>query len=375
MKLIASLMILVSSTVSYCQTYKQSLSIHIPFAPQRFKMDNKHYVCYELHITNFSLQKVKLQEIVVSVRDSKTTFFKGDADELSKRFQKVGTHVKDSVLVMKPGGSGVLYLEIEVPEIKDAFVLQHQISLSLYAESGDEKEVINGIELEVPKEKAISIGPPLKGGLWTAIHHPSWERGHRRVIYTLGGKARIPGRYAIDFVKVNDEGLTTSGEADHVDSWLGYGAEVLAVADGVVSSVNKSFPEVDKLSEHPAYGATKATGNYVSIKIGKGVYAFYEHLKPNSISVKAGQKVKKGDMIALLGFTGQTTNPHLHFHMASNDSPLGAEGIPYVFDSFNHVGVYDELDNLGKKKWISNSNSNSLRREERPVPNSVVEFK
>lgn len=71
-------------------------------------------------------------------------------------------------------------------------------------------------------------------------------------------------------------------------------------------------------------------------------------MKPKSIKVKTGQKVKKGDAIASLGFTGQTTGPHLHFHEADADSPLGAEGIPFVFEQFEILGSYADFGILAK---------------------------
>ena len=218
------------------------------------------------------------------------------------------------------------------------------------------------------------IGAPLDEGIWTAIYEPSWENGHRRYVYTVNGKARIPARFAIDFIKVNEEGRYATGNEDSIDNWLGYGARVLAVADGVVSATKNDFPESKTLAAHPDYTADKATGNYISLKIADSLFAFYEHLQPGSIKVKPGQRVKKGDVIASLGFTGQSTGPHLHFHMANQDSPLGAEGVPFVFEQFTYRGVYEKLDNLGKNKWTIIKTDRPQRRNERPVPNAVVVF-
>jgi murein DD-endopeptidase len=101
-------------------------------------------------------------------------------------------------------------------------------------------------------------------------------------------------------------------------------------------------------------------------------FAFYEHLKPKSIKVKKGQTVKKGDVIASLGFTGQTTGPHLHFHVADTDSPLGAEGIPFVFETFEMLGAYSDFTQFGKALWTPINKS--IRYQERPLPNCVIEF-
>jgi murein DD-endopeptidase MepM/ murein hydrolase activator NlpD len=45
--------------------------------------------------------------------------------------------------------------------------------------------------------------------------------------------------------------------------------------------------------------------------------------------VKVGERVKQGQVMALVGNSGNSTEPHLHFHVADANSPLGAEGLPY----------------------------------------------
>src|SRR5690606_7933718 len=75
-------------------------------------------------------------------------------------------------------------------------------------------------------------------------------------------------------------------------------------------------------------------GNHVIIDIGGGLYAFYAHLAPGSIQVKVGDQVKRGDVIAHLGNTGNSTMPHLHFHILDKPLALGANSIGYVFESY-----------------------------------------
>lgn len=165
-------------------------------------------------------------------------------------------------------------------------------------------------------------------------------------------------------------------DMDVVSNWFGFGEDILAVADGVVVSVHAGFIDSENIKSHPKYKADEATGNYISIDIGDGNFAFYEHLKANDIRVRKGQKVKKGDVIASLGFTGSSTGPHLHFHVANQDSPLGAEGVPFVFDRFVKLGGYSDFGDFGKKIWDPIQKSmDSLFVNERPSSNSVILFK
>jgi murein DD-endopeptidase MepM/ murein hydrolase activator NlpD len=108
--------------------------------------------------------------------------------------------------------------------------------------------------------------------------------------------------------------------------------------------------------------------------MGNNAFAFYEHLKPNSIRVRAGQKVKKGEVIASLGFTGQSTGPHLHFHVANRNAPLDAEGIPYVFEEFTLAGFYNDFSLFGKERWDVPINGKIRIRNELPGSNTVIDF-
>jgi murein DD-endopeptidase MepM/ murein hydrolase activator NlpD len=72
-------------------------------------------------------------------------------------------------------------------------------------------------------------------------------------------------------------------------------------------------------------------GNYIVIDIGNDVYAVYGHLIPMSLKVKVGDKVKKGQVIGLIGNSGNSDCPHLHFHLESKSNAFfGGEGIPYL---------------------------------------------
>jgi murein DD-endopeptidase MepM/ murein hydrolase activator NlpD len=65
-------------------------------------------------------------------------------------------------------------------------------------------------------------------------------------------------------------------------------------------------------------------------------------MKPGSVKVKEGQKVKRGEVIGLLGSSGNSTAPHLHFHVMDGPSILGSQGVPYVFDNFSVKGTANE---------------------------------
>jgi murein DD-endopeptidase MepM/ murein hydrolase activator NlpD len=109
-------------------------------------------------------------------------------------------------------------------------------------------------------------------------------------------------------------------------------------------------------------------GNRVIIDIGGGYYAFYAHLKPGGVKVKLGDKVKRGQVIGIVGNTGNSTEPHLHFHIADANSPLGSEGVPYRLDSFEIVGRCRSLAGGCERS------APVTRRGEHPLANTLVRF-
>jgi murein DD-endopeptidase len=357
------------------QTYRATLNTQLPNTITFINIIGKPTAYYEMYLTNFSTDTFKLKRLSIVNSSDSIICYTMQNQELRNSYRKIGSVVKDTTLQLLPGNAAIIYIELslqkgQIQEIK------HRLGFEIVGKENSGEVSVETSATKCYLNTQLVLGAPLKGGIWAAVYEPAWERGHRRVIYTMHGKARIPGRYAIDFIKMDSKGKYANGDENIVRNWFGYEVDVVAVADGIVSSIRDDFSESATLSEHVKYTPDKAAGNYVSIKIGNNQFAFYEHLKPKSIKVKIGQKVKKGDVIASLGFTGQTTGPHLHFHVAEADSPLGAEGIPFVFEQFEMLGSYANFGDFGKTVWTPINDLKQLnRREERPKSNTVIKFK
>jgi murein DD-endopeptidase len=154
---------------------------------------------------------------------------------------------------------------------------------------------------------------------------------------------------------------------------LGYGEDVLAVSNATVAATRDDVSEGSLVSARRKHAIEDASGNYVALELRPGRYVLYEHLKPGSVRVKGGQRVRKGQVIASLGFTGDSTGPHLHLHVGDAASPLGAEGLPFVFDRFTMLGVFTDMADLGKRRWAGAAGS-AARQLERPAPGAVIDF-
>ena len=237
----------------------------------------------------------------------------------------------------------------------------------------DDSTVVDYVDLETPvhTSSVIEIGPPLKGGPWAAFNGPSNDSGHRRMPLQLFGRSAFAQRYAIDYMLVDAEGRAMPVEDGGNDTYPGYGEEVIAVADGVISTVFDGVPEntPGETSRPEVFNLSTAIGNHVILDLGNGRYVLYAHLLPGSPQVRVGQQVGRGDVLGRVGNSGNSGGPHLHFHIVDDNVPLGAEGLPFVHDAFELVGMCHE--GPGGPCEMSEP---ELRRHETPMRNQLIRF-
>ena len=103
------------------------------------------------------------------------------------------------------------------------------------------------------------------------------------------------------------------------------------MADGVVSNLKDGLHNKVRTTERNNRAITldNVVGNYVVLDLGPRHFALYAHVQPGSLKVKVGAQVKTGQVLALLGNSGNCDAPHLHFHLMDANSTLGGEGTPY----------------------------------------------
>jgi hypothetical protein len=219
------------------------------------------------------------------------------------------------------------------------------------------------------------LGPPLEGKGWTAFNGCCEAGGvHRGAGLPVNGQIHYAQRFAIDWIQLGADLRIFHGDEKDVKSYPCYGAKVIAVADGTVvetlSTLDDQVP--GQLPDPKTMTLENVDGNHVVLDLGHNKYAFYAHLQKHSVLVKKGEHVKRGQVLGLLGNTGNSSAPHLHFHLMDGTSVLGSSGLPYVIDSFAVAG---ELSGEVDGKWSKDFSAHpSGRKSEFPLDLTVVNF-
>jgi murein DD-endopeptidase MepM/ murein hydrolase activator NlpD len=151
-------------------------------------------------------------------------------------------------------------------------------------------------------------------------------------------KSEWSQQYAYDIVGLSPryEIIRTDGEKN--EDFFGWGREIIAPAGGQVVYARDDVPDNArpgviqsnlflKLPE-PEWAIG---GNVVVIDHGNGEYSFLAHMQKGSVRVKVGDKVKQGDVLGLLGNSGNSDGPHLHYHLMAGIALFRSDGLPSRF--------------------------------------------
>jgi murein DD-endopeptidase MepM/ murein hydrolase activator NlpD len=171
------------------------------------------------------------------------------------------------------------------------------------------------------------------------------------------------------------------GDRSKVGNYTIFGRDVIAVADGTVIDTRNDLPEQPPGKLPDNLPIDQADGNFVVLDIGNGAFALYAHMQPGSVKVALGAKVKYGDLLGKVGNTGNTSAPHLHFHVMDGPSPLLANGIPYVIDNFVMTAIdkagtadFDKAEATGSPLTLTPINPPAQKRSLLPMDLAVVDF-
>jgi murein DD-endopeptidase len=357
------------------------VEIRNPVAPVAAKVGGRTVLAYELHITNFQSRDVTLNRVQVFGSDAAlrpVAVLEGD--DLIKAITRPGVSAPPADKRVIAGGMRAivyLWLTFDGPEAVPP-MLRHRFLFAVLGPDGKSVDRdVDAARVGVSTQTPIVLQAPFKGGgIWVAGNGPSNTSDHRRAMLSVLGNTAIAQRFAIDWLKLGADGKGFHGDGKVNANWYGYGTEVVAVVDGVVSEVKDGIPENVPLTTERAVPITLETiaGNHLVLSLGSGRFALYAHLQPGSLRAKTGDRVRRGQVLGLLGNSGNSDAPHLHFHITDGSSMLQSEGLPYELESFSVLGTAD-LDAVIEHGWrLEGGATPDKRQRDLPVENGVLKF-
>jgi len=193
-------------------------------------------------------------------------------------------------------------------------------------------------------------------GKWTVVNGGV----HKKISHSWG---ILPQRYAYDFIIVDDDGKSFSGDRKSVHNYYCYGKDIIAPADGVVEKLYNKHNDSIIDGKGVYCNAARIQGNYIIIRHNDCEYSVIAHIMRGSISVKTGDMVRQGEIIAKCGNTGNSSEPHIHFQLQAGRNFFLSAGLPIAFSNINAQdkknyalldkrSCADNLQLVGNKSYI-----------------------
>lgn len=341
-KLFIFRIILIAFLVTACgSNHSYDQRIQVAFHDVPYRTEKNLRIGYTLETWEYEKEGLELQQIRVLDGDTREELLIIDKENLPKKH-------KDPI---DPNPYFVVdklknyYLSVQLPIPLGKTPPRTVFHRFILKNLTDNRELsIEGAAFSPRTDEApLVIASPLKGENLYFFNHSTMGY-HFYVMIFINGKIYRSERYAVDTGELKDD-LTTylKGDPKVNTSYFNYGRPLYAVANGVVVHVQDGRPENSGDAGDVTFNsADELAGNYLVLDIGEGRHAYYCHCIPYSFFVRKGDSVKEGDLLARLGNSGNSTAPHLHFHIADGSDLWTSNGIPFVLKEYTKTGVYVE---------------------------------
>ncbi|BBL66961.1 M23 family metallopeptidase [Methanoculleus chikugoensis] len=323
------------------------VNMTVPFAPIPVSSQDGVNLAYELELSPAGNETPVPEKVEVIDPATGDVLWSLDGELLAKLYHPAASPPPTAAEL--ENGTGKLpfprislWFKVAPDAVPDRLV--HRLTLNLTG-SGLAPVTLTGGNVTVGKDLApVVIGSPVRGPGWTAIETTAPVTHHFLTQITMNGVTRVPQRYAQDWIYLDPAtGQAAAGNVTLAKNFLGYGREIYSVANGTVVGVMDGLPDHESIYSAPPATVATAAGNYVIVDIGNQKFACYAHMVPGSIRVGIGDSITEGQVLGLMGNSGNSDLPHLHFQVVTGTpSFLGAEGYPHVYRSFDVIGGVDQ---------------------------------
>ncbi len=316
--------------------------------------DNQYHLVYELKIeqrSDDSEHQYVLKKIEVLDRKTHQKLSQYDHETLKPLVYFIKTDGSSiNTTQLQSNGQMIVFPYISMATKKKSLRgLVHRFSF-IDKKHPEQTIQFNDAAVKLSNTPVDRISSPVQGGGWLACNGPGVLSSHRFAYLNVHGKYSIAQRFAIDWIQIDENGnVFTPGSSRQLnESYLDYGVAIYSATKGTVSGVRNEFQD-NEPGQIPieVQNVDNACGNQITVQLPNGHYAHYCHLKPDSMTVKVGDQVQEGQIIAALGNSGNSMGPHLHFHLSDNKSPLGSEGLPFMISGFGLQITPEKVEEVG----------------------------
>ena len=340
--------------------------------------DGQTHLVYELAMTNFSSGDLSVQK--VEVLGDGAVLQTLDTAALATRLQQAG--LRNAAATLPKSTHALLFLNVTLaPGAAIPRELSHRVAILASAAPPDRQNISEtGGTIAVDRQAVVQIGPPLRGVGYISADSCCDAVRHTRAAMPINGRVWIAQRYAVDWEQLNAGGSIYSGPQAKLESYAIFGQPALAVADSVVDSIIDGQPEQTP-GEYPTnIPLADADGNCVILKLGEYRYALYAHMQPGSIRVRRGEQVKLGQVLGLVGDSGNSVVPHLHFQVTSGPSSMASNGLPYEIRDIQMTGkvpgteAFDKSESDGSPLLVTPITPPQSVKDALPLDQYIISF-
>ena len=171
-------------------------------------------------------------------------------------------------------------------------------------------------------------------------HHRRWDLTHP--VLRQIGITRNAGRYAYDLAQVDSAGRMYRTDGTTNADWYAWEMPVRAPAAGIVVAAANDQPDYEigrtRMDERLAMrDPLLLYGNYLVIDHGGGEFSMLAHMRQGSVMPTPGTRVKAGETVGRVGFSGSVYTVHLHYELRRGTG-MNVEGLPSYFSNVQRVG-------------------------------------
>ena len=174
--------------------------------------------------------------------------------------------------------------------------------------------------------------------------------------------------FALDLIQIGEGGRSHKGTGTSHSDYYAFEQNVHSVADGIVETVYDGILDTRLRRQDESLEAYRKAvlqpiaasdtphgtgGNQVIVAHKDGEYSSYAHLMNDSIRVRKGDHVKRGQVLGQIGLSGDGYEPHLHFQLTDGPHIEYSRGIPAIFGNVRPVRFSSTIDDNGRRQLQS----------------------